>query len=137
MAAALVSTIVRGVFALFVGAFQLFVLLNACIRSVAGKWVLGSIGGVTRTLLLIALTMANARIRIAGAEPSSAFYVALYAGPALSVLLLALALRRRSRMPAGSEAETAADKIVKGWIGVAVIDGMFVVIGLAARVIGS
>jgi hypothetical protein len=127
---------VRAVVGLFIGALQLFVTLNACIRSVAGKWLLGSIGGVTRTFLLMAITMASARMRIAGAEPSPAFSVALYAGPVISVLVLLLALRRRRKMPAGSEAETAADKSVKGWMGVVVIDGALLAIGVGARLLG-
>lgn len=122
---------------LFVGAFQLFVMVNACVRSIAGKWLLGSLGGVLRTFLLIAVTMASARIRVAGAEPTPAFTVALYGGPALSLLLLGLAFHRRRAMPAGSEAEGAADKIVKSWLAVVVIDAMFLVIGLASRMMSG
>lgn len=127
----------RAVFGLLVGAFQLFVMVNACIRSIGGKWLIGSLGGMLRVFLLIAIAMASARIRGAGAEPTAGFTIALYAGPALSVLLLLLALQRRRSMPAGSEAEAAADRIVTSWIAVAVIDAIFVVIGVAARIIAT
>jgi len=54
-------------------------------------------------------------------------------------LLLAPGARlpRRHEAPAGSEAEAIADKVVTSWIAVAVIDAMFVVIGLASRVIAT
>lgn len=124
-------------FGLLVGALHLFLTVNACLRSFAGKWVLGGIGAVVRVFLMIAVTMASARIRGAGAEPSAAFYVALWVSPLISFVLLGLAYRRRTMLPAGSEAETIADKVVTAWIAVAVIDAMFVVIGLASRVIAT
>lgn len=124
-------------FGLLVGALHLFLTVNACLRSFAGKWLLGGIGAVVRVFLMIAVTMASARIRGAGAEASTAFYVALWVSPLISFLLLGLAYRRRTRLPAGSEAEAIADKVVTSWIAVAVIDAMFVVIGLASRVIAT
>ena len=124
-------------FGLLVVALHLFLTVNACLRSFAGKWLLGGIGAVVRVFLMIAVTMASARIRGAGAEASTAFYVALWVSPLISFLLLGLAYRRRTRLPAGSEAEAIADKVVTSWIAVAVIDAMFVVIGLASRVIAT
>ena len=118
---------------LLVGALHLLLTVNACLRSFAGKWLLGGLGAIVRIFLLIAVTMASARIRGAGAEPSTGFYVALWVSPVLSFVLLALAYRRRTRLPAGSEAESIADKIVTGWLAVAVIDAMFVAIGVASR----
>jgi hypothetical protein len=125
------------VFGLLVGALHLFLTVNACLRSFAGRWVLGGVGAIVRVFLMIAVTMASARIRGAGAEPSTAFFVALVLSPLLSFVLLGLAYYRRTRLPAGSEAETTADKIVTSWIAVAVIDAMFVVIGLASRMIAA
>lgn len=124
-------------FGLLVGALHLFLTVNACLRSFAGKWVLGGIGAIVRVFLMIAVTMASARIRGAGAEPSSAFYVALWVSPLISFVLLGLAYRRRTMLPTGSDAEAIADKVVTAWIAVAVIDAMFVVIGLASRVIAT
>jgi len=125
------------VFGLLVGALHLFLTVNACLRSFAGKWLLGGIGAVVRVFLMIAVTMASARIRGAGAEASTAFYVALVGLAAHLLLAPGLAYRRRTRLPAGSEAEAIADKVVTSWIAVAVIDAMFVVIGLASRVIAT
>ncbi len=122
---------------LLVGALHLFLALNACLRSFAGKWLLGGIGALVRIFLMIAVTMASARIRGAGAVPSTGFFVALIVSPLLSFVLLAVAYRRRTKLPAGSEAEVIADKIVTSWIAVAVIDAMFVIIGLVARLIAS
>jgi hypothetical protein len=129
--------IVRGVFGLFVGAIHLFVLVNACVRSIVGKWVLGSIGALLRTFLLLALTMANTRIRVAGAEPTLAFFIALFGGPLLSLIMLLLAFRRRRAMPAGSEAQSTAGKIISGWIAVTVFDAMFVAVNVAAHLMSK
>lgn len=112
-------------------------MLNACVRSIAGKWVLGSIAAVARITLLVALTMAGSRIRVAGATPTPAFEVALYAGPALTVVALVLAFRRRRDMPAGSDREATAESIARAWLAAAVIDLMFVVVNVAARIISS
>lgn len=122
---------------LLVGALHLFLTVNACLRSFAGKWVVGGIAAVVRIFLMIAITMASARIRGAGAEPSTGFYVALWVAPLLSFVLLGLAYRRRTKLPAGSEAEAIADKVVTAWIAVAVVDAMFVVIGLASRLMAN
>ena len=124
-------------FGLLVGALHLFLTVNACLRSFAGRWTIGGVGAIVRVFLMIAVTMASARIRGAGAEPSTAFFVALVVSPLLSFVLLGLAYRRRTRLPAGSEAEAVADKIVTSWIAVAVIDAMLVVIGLASRMIAA
>lgn len=124
-------------FGLLVGALHLFVTVNACLRSFAGKWVVGGVGAIVRVFLMIAVTMASARIRGAGAEPSTAFFVALVVSPLLSFVLLGLAYHRRTRLPAGSEAEAVADKVVTSWIAVAVLDAIFVVVGLAARMMAT
>ncbi len=120
---------------LLVGALHLLLTLNACLRSFAGKWVVGALAAVVRVFLMLAVTMASARIRGAGAEASTAFYVALWVSPLLSFVMLALAYRRRTQLPSGSDAEAVADKVVTSWIAVAVLDAMFVVIGLASRVL--
>lgn len=128
-------TIVRDVFGLFVGAFQLFLMVNACVRSIAGTWLFGSVAGLFRAFLLVAITMASARIRGAGFEPSSGYYIALYAGPALSVVLVALAYRRKAAEVAQqrSEGASAADTIMKSWLAVTAMDATFILIGAADR----
>jgi hypothetical protein len=124
---------VRLVFGLFVGAFQLFIMVNACVRSIAGKWLFGSLAGLFRAFLLVAITMASARIRGAGAEPSSAFYAGLYAGPVLSALLSLLAYRRKASEAKGSDAEKSAEVVMKSWLAVTAMDATFIVIGVAGR----
>jgi hypothetical protein len=123
------------VLGLLIGTVHLLLMLNACVRSIAGKWALGSIAAAVRTTLLVALTMAGSRIRTAAAEPTPAFAVALYAGPALTVVVLALAFRRRRNMAADSEAEATAESIVRAWLAAAIIDVLFVVVNVAARII--
>lgn len=124
-------------FGLLLGALHLFLTVNACLRSFAAKWLLGGIGAVARIFLMIAVTMASARIRGAGAEPSTAFYVALWASPLLSFVLLGLAHLRRTRLAAGSETEVVASKVVTSWIAVATMDGVLVAIGLATRFLAA
>jgi hypothetical protein len=125
------------VLGLLIGTIHLLLMLNACVRSIAGKWVLGGIAGAARITLLVAITMAGSRIRVSGAAPTPAFAVGLYAGPALTVLALALAFRRRSNMPAGSDAEATAESIVRAWLAATIIDLMFVVVNVAARIINA
>lgn len=122
---------------LLIGTFHLLVMLNACVRSIAGKWAIGSIAAVTRTFLLIAITMAAARIRVVGAQPTPGLMVAVYAGPAITFIVLALAFVRRRKTAAGSEAEGAAEKIVRAWLAAAIFDAIFVVVNVGARVVSS
>lgn len=123
-------------FRLLVGALQLFVLVIVCVHCVAGRWLIGTLGALVRIVVLMAVAMASARIHTAGAEPSSAYYVALYAGPLLSVVVLVLAHLRRRAMPAG-EAEVAANRLVMSWLAASVVDLMFVVVGVGGRLIGA
>lgn len=117
---------------LVVGAIQLLVMLNACVRSMFGRWVAGSVAGVFRTVLFVALTMAMSRVR-RGAEPAPSFYLALYAGPALSVLVTIFAHARRRSMPAGSDERTTADQVFVGWVVLAGVDVLLVGLAFAAR----
>lgn len=122
---------------LLIGTFHLLVILNACVRSIAGKWAVGSIAAVARTFLLIAITMAAARIRLAGAQPTAGLMFAVYAGPAMSFIVLGLAFLRRRKTVAGSEAEIGAEKIVRAWLAAAIFDAIFVVVNVGARVISG
>ena len=122
-------------FGLLLGALHLFLTVNACLRSFAAKWLVGGIGAVVRVFLIIAVGMASARIRGAGAEPSTAFYVALWVSPLLSGVLLGLAYLRRTKLPAGSEDAAVAGKVVTSWIAVSAIDALLVLVGLATRVL--
>ena len=118
---------------LFIGTVHLFLMLNAGVRSVAGKWFLGGVAAVARIVLLMALAMAGARIRAGGAEPTSGITVALYAGPALTVVACALAFLRRRRVAAGAagpEAEKVAVIVMQAWLAAAVMDVIFLVVNI-------
>ncbi|WP_146649249.1 hypothetical protein [Labilithrix luteola] len=120
-------------FGLLLGALQLFALVNASVRSIAGKWMVGTVGAVVRIFLLFAVTMANARIRGAGAEPSQGYFVALYLSPALSFVIGVLSLLRQRKETAGTEAASAARQTTVAWFVVTAVDIVFVVTGLIAH----
>jgi hypothetical protein len=116
---------------LFIGAAHLFLMLNAGVRSVAGKWWLGGVAAIARIVLLMALSMAGTRIRSSGAEATSSLTIALYAGPALTVLACALSFlrKRRAEAKAGSEEEARVAKLVmQAWIAVAAMDVIYIVV---------
>jgi len=119
------------VLGLFIGTVHLFVMLNAAVRSVAGKWLVGGVAAAVRIVLIMALSMAGARIRVGGAEPTPAITLALYGGPALTLLTLALAFFRRRSMPAGSETKAVADIVMRAWLAAAVFDMLFVIVNVA------
>lgn len=123
----------RAVFGLLLGALQLFALVNASVRSIAGKWLVGTLGAVVRIFLLFAVTMANARIRGAGAEPSQGYFVALYLGPGLSFLLGVLALLRQRKEAPGTESASAAKQTTIAWFVVTAVDVIFVAAAALAR----
>lgn len=120
---------------LFLGALHLFLLLNAAIRSVADKWLIGGGAAAVRIVLLMALSMAGARIR-GGAEPTTGATVALYAGPALTAAVLALAFLRKKKTSAGSESERNAQIVMRAWLAVTVIDVAYLVVNVV-RMSGS
>ncbi len=112
-------------------------MVNACLRCIGGKWWVGTVGALVRTFLLIAVTMASARMRIAGAEPSAAFSVALFSGPAISLSLTLAAFLRARRREVVSTARAVADPIVTSWGAVAAIDVVFLVVGVAGRLLST
>jgi hypothetical protein len=115
---------------LFIGAAHLFLMLNAGVRSVAGKWWLGGVAAIARIVLLMALSMAGTRIRSSGAEATSSLTIALYAGPALTVLACALSFLRKRRAEAGSEEARVATLVMRAWIAVAVMDVIYIVVNV-------
>ncbi len=118
---------------LLIGTIHLLVMLNAGVRSIAGKWVLGGIAAVARIVLLMALSMAGARIRMGGAEPTPAITFALYGGPVLTLITFALAWRRGRKAPAGGDGELTvlADVIMRSWRVAAAFDVLFVLVNVA------
>ncbi len=115
---------------LFLGTVHLLVILNAGVRSVAGRWVLGGVVAVGRVVLLMALSMAGARIRMGGAEPTPAITFALYGGPALTLATFGLAFLRRRKAAADAEARGAADILMRAWRLAAIFDLLFVLVNV-------
>lgn len=105
-------------------------MLNAGVRSVAGRWVIGSVVAVGRVVLLMALSMAGARIRMGGADPTPAITFALYGGPALTLATFGLALLRRRKAPAGAESRAVADIVMRAWRIAAIFDLLFVLVNV-------
>ena len=121
---------------LLIGTVHLLVILNATVRSVAGKWVLGGVAGASRVVLLMALSMAGARIRMGGADPTASITFALYGGPLLTVVVAALSFHRRRKAPAASEAEALAILIMRAWLVAAAFDMLFVAVNVV-RLVGA
>ena len=111
-------------------------MLNAGVRSVAGRWVLGSVVAVGRVVLLMALSMAGARIRMGGAEPTPAMNFALYGGPALTLATFGLACLRRRKAPPGADTQDAAGVIMRAWRIAAIFDLLFVIVNVT-RILGA
>ena len=118
------------VLALFIGTIHLFLMLNAGVRSVAGKFWIGCFVAVARIVLLMAVSMAFTRIRVGGVEATPAITIAIYAGPALTVATCALAYARRRKMAAGSEDDRVAEIVMRAWLAAAVMDVIFVAVNI-------
>jgi hypothetical protein len=118
------------VLGLFIGAAHLFLMLNAGVRSVAGKWWFGGVIAVARVVLLMALAMASTRIRGGGAEATSGLTVALYAGPVLTVAACAFTFFRRRGLAPDSEDARVATIVARAWLAAAVMDVLFLVVNL-------
>jgi hypothetical protein len=124
------------VLGLFIGTAHLVVILNATVRSLAGKWGLGAVVAVMRIVLLIALVMANSRIRSGAAEATSALTAALYAGPALSLTASILAFFRRQKLVNGSEDKRTATTVMRAWLTAASVDVLLLVVSQGLSSIG-
>ena len=135
-ASAIENASVAALLGLLIGTVHLLVMLNAGVRSVAGKWAFGSVAAVGRVVLLMALSMAGARIRMGGAEPTPAITVALYGGPALTLATFGLAFLRRRKAPAGSDTQGVADILMRAWRIAAIFDLLFVIVNVT-RILGA
>jgi hypothetical protein len=82
----------------------------------------------------MALSMAGARIRMGGAEPTPAITFALYGGPALTVATFGLAFLRARKAPA--ETQGVADIIMRAWRIAAIFDLLFVIVNVT-RILGA
>ena len=121
---------------LLIGTVHLLVMLNAGVRSIAGKWVPGGVVAVVRVVVLMALSMAGARIRMGGVEPTPAITFALYGGPALTLATFGLAFYRRRKAPPGAGTQDVADVIMRAWRIAAIFDLLFVIVNVT-RILGA
>jgi hypothetical protein len=78
----------------------------------------------------MALAMASTRIRGGGAEATSGLTVALYAGPALTVVAFAFTFFRRRKLAPDSEDARVATIVMRAWLAAAVMDVIFLVVNL-------
>ncbi len=113
-------------------------VLNASVRSVLERFVLGSAGGVLRVVLLGVVTVGTVKASFAASDapaPSPAYglLAALVLGPMISFVVLFMAYRRMRDVPAAQE--DRASRVFKAWLGVGIIDAMYVVIMIAASAI--
>lgn len=130
------SASVAALLGLLIGTVHLLVMLNAGVRSIAGKWVLGGVVAAVRVVVLMALSMAGARIRMGGVEPTPAITFALYGGPALTVATFGLAFYRRRKALAGAGTQDAAEVIMRAWRIAAIFDLLFVIVNVT-RILGA
>jgi hypothetical protein len=126
------------VFGLLFASVQLLVVLNALVRSVSERYVLGSVGALLRVGLVGVSTFYGFRATFAGSEGASAggpVLAAAILGPIVSFALLYMAHRRMREVPAvQTEQEERASRVFTAWLGVAILDAMSVVVTLLASV---
>jgi len=107
---------------LFVGSLHLFLLINACVFSLSAAWPAGVIAGALRAFLLVALTMAKTRIRLAGVDPTPAFFAAIGVGPALSTAVAVASQIRLAKMPQSESRRGSVARAAYTWTAAALID---------------
>lgn len=121
----------------------LLVVLNALLRSIRERFVLGVVGGAVRAGLLSLATVEGLRADLAHMaghpDPSGlqAFILANapIAGPAVSFGVLFVAYRRTQDLPAADEQR--ARRPFGAWLSVALIDAVLIVIGFVAGLIAE
>lgn len=119
---------------------HVLLVLNASVRSVVERFILGSVGGVLRAVLLGVVTVNAFKASLAvssGPAPTPAYglLAALVLGPIVSFVVLFVAYRRMRDVPAAQE--NRASRVFKAWLGVSILDAMFVVIAVAASAISG
>jgi len=125
-------------FGILVAIVHVSLVLNASVRSVLERFILGSAGGVLRVVLLGVVTVSTVKASFAASDaaaPSPAYglLAALVLGPMISFVVLFMAYRRMRDVPAAQE--DRASRVFKAWLGVGIIDAMYVVIMIGASAI--
>jgi len=128
-------------FGVFVSVLQLAAIVNAFVRSMRERFLLGTIGAVVRAVLLLAGAIGVVLVRFVhfpGSDvsaPVGPTFVALAAtvlGPILSFVVLWVAHRRKRDVPAAEEERLS--RPFMAWLPVALFDAAFVFINLFAWV---
>ncbi|MBX3191544.1 MAG: hypothetical protein KF819_31400 [Labilithrix sp.] len=127
-------------FGLLILIVHLLLALNALVRSVLERFVLGSVGGLLRVVLVAVSAVYGFKSSFAGSDgpaagPALVLLVAGGLGPIVSFLVLFMAYRRMREVPAAQEER--ASRVFKAWLGVGIIDAMSVVIAVAAHTISG
>ena len=123
-----------GVFASFL---QLAATVNAFLRCLQNKFVLGAVGALVRVALLLAGAASLFVVKAQQAGGTSASggitllaLVATVGGPLVSFVVLAIAYRRMRGLSAAQEEE--ASRPFRAWLPVALFDAAFVAINFFA-----
>jgi hypothetical protein len=112
--------------------------LNALLRCMRERFVVGIVGAVGRAALMVAVVVLGFRLTFPGtqdpsAKEAAAFLMAIVFGPLISFTVLVIAKRRAQNAPAADEERL--ERPFTAWLPVAIIDAMFVVAALGARAI--
>lgn len=130
----------------FASLLHILLCVNAIVRSSRERWMIGVGGGALRIALMVpaivaVLTTPASSLLGFGSHPATvggalgvALLIAAVAGPLVSFGTVAVAWRRTRDVPA-AEDERAGRPLV-AWVGVAVLDAIFVVIQLGALYVG-
>ena len=127
-------------FGILVAIVHVCLVVNASVRSVLERFILGAAGGVLRAVLLGVVTVGTFKASFATSDvpaPSPAYglLAALILGPIVSFVVLFTAYRRMRDVPAAQE--DRASRVFKAWLGVGIIDAMYVVIAIAANAVSG
>src|SRR5689334_11874751 len=124
-------------FAVFISVLQLIAVVNAFIRSLQERFVVGIVGALARGALLVAgaigaVAALSAPSVAAGASMALA---AIILGPLISFATIWFAHRRKRDVPAAEE--ELRGRPFKAWLPVALFDAAFVAINILATVISN
>jgi hypothetical protein len=122
-------------FGVFIAIVHFAVTVNALVRSVAERFIVGIWGGAMRSVLLVLAAVLGFRVTFPGAGGPSAgaavgAVVAAVVGPLVSFFVVFVAYRRTRNIPAKDEER--AGRPLLPWVAVACIDAIYVVIALLA-----
>jgi hypothetical protein len=131
-------------FVVFGSVLQLLALVNAFIRSLKERFVVGTVGALVRAALLLSGVIGAVWSRFVHfpgsdvAAPATASLMALGAtvlGPVVSFAVLWIAYRRKKDVPAAHEERLG--RPFNAWLPVALLDAAFVLINVLATVFTS